>query len=178
MHRDHPRSRGEYPHRPVQRLHRSGSSPLSRGIRARHGPGGRVLGIIPALAGNTPSRPPPRVAPGDHPRSRGEYRDAHTFWSNAAGSSPLSRGIPAGVTASIRFPRIIPALAGNTAPRPRRSSEPRDHPRSRGEYCVSLASRIIGFGSSPLSRGIRSVSPASAASPGIIPALAGNTPGQ
>ena len=72
--RDHPRSRGEYSFRITGSRRMFGSSPLSRGIPPTRGGIIAIRRIIPALAGNTPSRPLPRVVPGDHPRSRGEYR--------------------------------------------------------------------------------------------------------
>ena len=70
---DHPRSRGEY--RPVVRRRPppQGSSPLSRGILLDPLIPWRVIGIIPALAGNTPAATPRPRTCRDHPRSRGEY---------------------------------------------------------------------------------------------------------
>ena len=52
--KDHPRSRGEYSK--LLRMHHDhpGSSPLSRGIPPVHVPMFLPIGIIPALAGNTP----------------------------------------------------------------------------------------------------------------------------
>ena len=51
-----------------------------------------------------------------------------------------------------------------------------DHPRSRGEY-IAVAIALFGVpGSSPLSRGIPDRGALPFSSPGIIPALAGNTP--
>ena len=54
---DHPRSRGEYASRATCIWIVTGSSPLSRGIQVRTQRVGEVGGIIPALAGNTRSRP-------------------------------------------------------------------------------------------------------------------------
>ena len=52
----HPRSRGEhYAKNPISSMHR-GSSPLARGTRLRSGPGAHLLRLIPARAGNTPTR--------------------------------------------------------------------------------------------------------------------------
>ena len=50
-----------------------------------------------------------------------------------------------------------------------------DHPRSRGEYSAAVRNGFVQLGSSPLSRGIRSVAITVAKVFGIIPALAGNT---
>ena len=72
-------------------------------------------GIIPALAGNTGLVAAEVVWTRDHPRSRGEYHFILPRYSMNAGSSPLSRGIPAGEAFDQVEERIIPALAGNTA---------------------------------------------------------------
>ena len=111
----------------------------------------------------------------DHPRSRGEYGARDFFVEVVRGSSPLSRGIPGDGTLPARRVGIIPALAGNTTPRPGNSSPGRDHPRSRGEYCCASLEKLPPTGSSPLSRGIRAVLAVCFEVAGIIPALAGNT---
>ena len=131
---DHPRSRGEYWPSITTVAIVSGSSPHSRGIREATPPGEAPSGIIPALAGNTGQRRRPRWRGGDHPRSRGEYMITSSMPTPIPGSSPLSRGIHDGVDIVEYFRRIIPALAGNTAPRPSRPRANPDHPRSRGEY--------------------------------------------
>ena len=152
---DHPRSRGEYNIHQVACETAAGSSPLSRGIPSCAGSFVLGRGIIPALAGNT-KQPLPRVKGGsDHPRSRGEYWVAESSWGRQVGSSPLSRGILVLGNHSRERPRIIPALAGNTFPRRRRARDARDHPRSRGEYARWSWWFLLLWGSSPLSRGIR-----------------------
>ena len=92
-----------------------------------------------------------------------------------SGSSPLSRGIPAGDARMAIAGRIIPALAGNTRARSSHRTGCWDHPRSRGEYGGGGGCRYASRGSSPLSRGIRNRKSQSWFSAGIIPALAGNT---
>ena len=172
---DHPRSRGEYADDPGTTADLAGSSPLSRGIHPRRWPPRGQQGIIPALAGNTPSRGSSTTPSGDHPRSRGEYQLLGRMSRILIGSSPLSRGILSDKEVDLSLVRIIPALAGNT---PRRYAARRrawDHPRSRGEYPSMTTVATVSSGSSPLSRGIRrAVLPARALS-WIIPALAGNT---
>ena len=153
--RDHPRSRGEYSHRAPGTGAQVGSSPLSRGIRYTLKPGMRGGGIIPALAGNTRTCSPRSPERPDHPRSRGEYAPNHRQRGTATGSSPLSRGIPKSFGRGSTYKRIIPALAGNTQGRNRRTNNSKDHPRSRGEYMFAIASAVFATGSSPLSRGIR-----------------------
>ena len=71
--------------------------------------------------------------------------------------------------------RIIPALAGNTDLLMPASKALTDHPRSRGEYEEVYDYKVSDYGSSPLSRGIRAERLQRLESPGIIPALAGNT---
>ena len=172
---DHPRSRGEYarPRRtPIGSL---GSSPLSRGIHSVSSGLLPVLGIIPALAGNTRAAGVQSPLPGDHPRSRGEYAHFQYASSRSSGSSPLSRGILLVVVHGVVHERIIPALAGNTTSMSTGTYSTTDHPRSRGEYENSLLPVQHYPGSSPLSRGIRGHGDPGYGPGGIIPALAGNT---
>ena len=72
-HWDHPRSRGEYGDVLDLPRRTPGSSPLSRGIPRSVLLVWLVVGIIPALAGNTVGADSPRASGADHPRSRGEY---------------------------------------------------------------------------------------------------------
>ena len=131
--------------------------------------------IIPALAGNTPGITGMATTYSDHPRSRGEYGSRLRRRLPGAGSSPLSRGIPALSAQRDPGSRIIPALAGNTrgvqSPRPPSG----DHPRSRGEYSLAFLRGSVCFGLSPLSRGIPDTFTAWIETARIIPALAGNT---
>ena len=113
----------------------------------------------------------------DHPRSRGEYAGTHADGWAIDGSSPLSRGIPMRTARTSSRYGIIPALAGNTRTSSADRTRCRDHPRSRGEYLSSMSGASSWSGSSPLSRGIRHHQGRSGRQAGIIPALAGNTPG-
>ena len=91
---DHPRIRGEH----------YGSS-FARG---------RGIGIIPAYAGSTsPSFQPSRWL-WDHPRIRGEHRLTLLSIVRSWGSSPHTRGAPAGSPPHSPHHRIIPAYAGST----------------------------------------------------------------
>ncbi len=112
--RDHPRSRGEYCNGARAVATTKGSSPLSRGIPAEVLEAEDLLGIIPALAGNTATGRGHGVVAQDHPRSRGEYLGTAASDDWITGSSPLSRGIRPWLWRPPRPPRIIPALAGNT----------------------------------------------------------------
>ena len=112
---DHPRSRGEYTGPGGVVSDKKGSSPLSRGILLLAGGLLHPGRIIPALAGNTPSRCRSSTRHPDHPRSRGEYHSAGIPSRSGSGSSPLSRGIRVQQPGKRPARRIIPALAGNTA---------------------------------------------------------------
>ena len=172
---DHPRSRGEYGSWQIESSSGPGSSPLSRGILPLNQAALYRVGIIPALAGNTPyqnSAPHPRT---DHPRSRGEYPVPVVNRGLSRGSSPLSRGIRPGPQRPCRAARIIPALAGNTGSSFHSFRLFGDHPRSRGEYIYPKVLAWSVEGSSPLSRGIPAHWWSRAEDRRIIPALAGNT---
>ena len=132
--RDHPRSRGEYRVNAARSRGGHGSSPLSRGIHIGGPDRNPGAGIIPALAGNTPSWRSRTGGISDHPRSRGEYTSDRSPDQPVTGPSPLSRGIHPRPHPPSRPVRIIPALAGNTHSRPPPRMSGRDHPRSRGEY--------------------------------------------
>ena len=151
---DHPRSRGVYP-RP-QRPQRScpGSSPLARGLPAASPVRAAAAGIIPARAGFTRPSLLELDRLRDHPRSRGVYNDRWQASWNAAGSSPLARGLRPAVHRPVRPPRIIPARAGFTVAAHILTGWPQDHPRSRGVYLgVHRGVSVVG-GSSPLARGL------------------------
>ena len=152
-----------------------GSSPLSRGIPELCQLWDLVDRIIPALAGNTSARHSVVLPAPDHPRSRGEYHASKLCFIPHTGSSPLSRGIRHQPPAGHPGCRIIPALAGNTLTGVPGEPLLPDHPRSRGEYLPGQTPELPDPGSSPLSRGIPQQSWRRWPSPGIIPALAGNT---
>ena len=154
-----------------------------------------MRGIIPALAGNTSTALASLSTSGDHPRSRGEYRQRMSchmtgqdhprsrgeYATNqilapgAKGSSPLSRGIHHEDRHLEAATGIIPALAGNTSPPNTCANTTKDHPRSRGEYWPGPDGTPTPHGSSPLSRGIPVVEAYNRMWERIIPALAGNT---
>ena len=69
------------------------------------------------------------------------------------GSSPLTRGKPSQPALLLRCKGLIPAHAGKTFRWQGCTSNPRAHPRSRGENALfSSVSQVI-VGSSPLTRG-------------------------
>ena len=152
---DHPRIRGE--HRAVQRPTRApvGSSPHTRGAPQPAHTGDDHVRIIPAYAGSTGAGAAVLTARRDHPRIRGE----HTAGARDDG--------PRG--------GIIPAYAGSTS-RPRRNLQcKQDHPRIRGEHMPWGEGEKQHPGSSPHTRGARSISTSRRPETGIIPAYAGST---
>ena len=70
---------------------------------------------------------------------------------------------------------IIPARAGFTETVLYRRFWREDHPRSRGVYSPQRRMRLLGLGSSPLARGLRTRVHESSRRSGIIPARAGFT---
>ena len=154
---------------------RSGSSPHTRGAPQARLRRGFRAGIIPAYAGSTVT---PATAPGylpDHPRIRGEHDDVAGDGGGAVGSSPHTRG------ARFRHPQgpdrcgIIPAYAGSTGGHATISSRIPDHPRIRGEHIVGSIGMVIGWGSSPHTRGAPDQLDVPRLDLRIIPAYAGST---
>ena len=93
----------------------------------------------------------------------------------AYGSSPLARGLRRPRPAAFPETRIIPARAGFTQCRQAGAGRTRDHPRSRGVYCLFTAFFSTNFGSSPLARGLRVRVVTDSDQVRIIPARAGFT---
>ena len=132
--RDHPRSRGVYPHWGPRISATSGSSPLARGLQAADAQVVEIAGIIPARAGFTPHCGSPYPRGQDHPRSRGVYLRLPREENSSPGSSPLARGLPHPPGTNHGEPRIIPARAGFTGDSDDSRFLHGDHPRSRGVY--------------------------------------------
>ena len=136
---------------------------------------GWTRGIIPARAGFTwpPGARP--TTPRDHPRSRGVYPGVPERGPWVGGSSPLARGLRVTSMLAGWTRGIIPARAGFTWPPGARPTTPRDHPRSRGVYNEARLIPAITVGSSPLARGLHTVTVSGVTLTGIIPARAGFT---
>ena len=88
----HPRSRGENHDLPVDELHFTGSSPLTRGKLHEAVNLGAIRRLIPAHAGKTPDQCSHAARQPAHPRSRGENPRMNLSPGLATGSSPLTRG--------------------------------------------------------------------------------------
>ena len=131
----HPRSRGENHDLPVDELHFTGSSPLTRGKPAPYGPATMpASGSSPLTRGKRRGRPGGRSCVlahprsrgenggglwfprggGAHPRSRGENKAQQELHDAEFGSSPLTRGKLMLLQQVSRRWGLIPAHAGKT----------------------------------------------------------------
>ena len=173
--RDHPRSRGVYPHLMYMANASMGSSPLARGLRVSSDKDFSKHGIIPARAGFTVTIRHRFLEVWDHPRSRGVYTMHCGAFGAGVGSSPLARGLRRQLLQRRDDQRIIPARAGFTSVAGRSAQAAGDHPRSRGVYAAYSRGVSKSIGSSPLARGLRVLPGFSGFSQGIIPARAGFT---
>ena len=115
---------------------------------------------------------------GDHPRIRGEHAVAIVKAAWEGGSSPHTRGAHPRRTASACRRRIIPAYAGSTRFRWCAIRPGRDHPRIRGEHIIGSIGMVIGWGSSPHTRGAHPKAERGLHRERIIPAYAGSTGGE
>ena len=171
----HPRSRGENHHDQPQVHARRGSSPLTRGKRARRGREGQRVRLIPAHAGKTRRRFRRSYVMGAHPRSRGENDPSTTLDPTSPGSSPLTRGKLLAHRSDVRRWRLIPAHAGKTGEWLPAVWAVGAHPRSRGENDLGDALQFRAHGSSPLTRGKQGLLPHCWGWVRLIPAHAGKT---
>ena len=110
-----------------------------------------------------------------HPRSRGENLLLVLPSGSIQGSSPLTRGKRRARHSCSARRRLIPAHAGKTRVALNQAPFARAHPRSRGENFVRSRARLIGLGSSPLTRGKHDRELRRRHVPGLIPAHAGKT---
>ena len=131
--------------------------------------------FTPAHAGNTHVNAEEAGSLEVHPRSRGEYLLTLHQTDPEPGSSPLTRGIRGPKPENVEKARFIPAHAGNTTGSSNGTRRTQVHPRSRGEYQRFVEQIVPGVGSSPLTRGIQSLTAVCPRFPRFIPAHAGNT---
>ena len=150
---DHPRAGGEHVDPDDRYTLEYGSSPRRRGTREDSGPHTSASRIIPAQAGNTAHFVGPDSRHADHPRAGGEHTPPAIARRPAFGSSPRRRGTRRPAARNRCRPRIIPAQAGNTCCRTRRSRRSTDHPRAGGEHLFGLTAFTEYSGSSPRRRG-------------------------
>ena len=153
----------------------TGSSPRVRGKLEHFACVDGQARIIPARAGQTPSRIFCDDKLPDHPRACGANVPCLTVVRRVIGSSPRVRGKHVrGIRAQGRL-RIIPARAGQTH-KPRLSYSPNaDHPRACGANVCGGHFGCLGVGSSPRVRGKHRWARPWRCSSRIIPARAGQT---
>ena len=173
----HPHSRGENQVDAVHAAPPPGSSPLTRGKRGESLPEGLDDGLIPTHAGKTAIRTEGPGIHGAHPHSRGENSGATTPPQWQRGSSPLTRGKRGVRRRSVPRQGLIPTHAGKTYRPSHLMLLKRAHPHSRGENLLEGLNRVVGLGSSPLTRGKLSASRRTIRYPGLIPTHAGKTRG-
>ena len=171
----HPRSRGENTDATSSAIAGSGSSPLTRGKHRVRTPEAGEDRLIPAHAGKTLGEGDVALAPGAHPRSRGENAITDTGHGLGVGSSPLTRGKLTSPDEQLIKLGLIPAHAGKTRSARSRRACPGAHPRSRGENISRPPLASWKAGSSPLTRGKRPPGAISRESVRLIPAHAGKT---
>ena len=173
--KDHPRIRGV--HRMCGRVMvgGTGSSPHTRGARIVNAVPRMGRWIIPAYAGCTSTAPWVGPSSRDHPRIRGVHASDEHEHDPCSGSSPHTRGAQNDISSVELSTRIIPAYAGCTKGSPMSSFISSDHPRIRGVHSATAAETAPGAGSSPHTRGARSMLEMIGDPERIIPAYAGCT---
>ena len=154
-----------------------GSSPLTRGKLSVVVEWFQTNGLIPAHAGKTRRPDRSRSSSRAHPRSRGENLLSQLPLIGGGGSSPLTRGKPVWRGVRIDHLGLIPAHAGKTPCPTVRLRRMRAHPRSRGENQQAAIEEQKAKGSSPLTRGKRTLISCRIAGVRLIPAHAGKTRG-
>ena len=173
--KDHPRIRGEHFLGNKKISYTLGSPPHTRGTPPLVRHNSTQSGITPAYAGNTLPVLVLRIAPGDHPRIRGEHSLGFLGLSWNRGSPPHTRGTRLIMFTKSMIERITPAYAGNTPKKLKINFAFRDHPRIRGEHCYIFSERGSSRGSPPHTRGTHNDLLLSPLLLGITPAYAGNT---
>ena len=153
----------------------AGSSPRVRGTPRRRCGGRSGRRFIPACAGNTCGTSRGIWDRPVHPRVCGEHLVLAVRHHSPSGSSPRVRGTHGAAALAFDGDRFIPACAGNTDGRRRRSSAVAVHPRVCGEHAAILGDGDQFGGSSPRVRGTQSMRGAARDENRFIPACAGNT---
>ncbi len=192
----HPRIRGEHTLTSLIVSPHPGSSPHTRGTRARSAAWALPVAVHPRIrgehveiavgrqrrTGSSPHTRGTRPWPSSgcrfqlvHPRIRGEHPLRHAGRAGCCGSSPHTRGTREGPAHRVCRGRFIPAYAGNTWFSTLLFSLPAVHPRIRGEHLLRANENDLRAGSSPHTRGTRVRGEHHAEAARFIPAYAGNT---
>ena len=150
---DHPRVRGEKVLAWDLPQIAGGSPPRARG-EVRYIPTLYCnIRITPACAGRSWTRTHERTRNEDHPRVRGEKRQAGTICSHRRGSPPRARGEDGRVPNGRPMRGITPACAGRRLKSTKPLAVSQDHPRVRGEKRVKIQGDKGWTGSPPRARG-------------------------
>ena len=149
----HPRVCGEQVVVAVPGPRYAGSSPRVRGTDQVRGLRLQQRRFIPACAGNSSVAVRPTAVVPVHPRVCGEQINSLFSDSMDCGSSPRVRGTGAGVFATQRPRRFIPACAGNRAILGFWCQRRTVHPRVCGEQWIKCFPACVAVGSSPRVRG-------------------------
>ena len=171
----HPRAGGENLPTPSVDVAVSGSSPRGRGKRDQCVQHLYARGLIPARAGKTPASSNRLTRRWAHPRAGGENGVTLLPWQELVGSSPRGRGKRDPVSVQAQLLRLIPARAGKTPRRYRRTTWAWAHPRAGGENEGYSLDGRLDPGSSPRGRGKPVDQSGSLSRRGLIPARAGKT---
>ena len=172
----HPRACGENGLSVDHVRPRSGSSPRVRG-KPPSGTRVRRRGrLIPARAGKTVSGSAITFPSGAHPRACGENPHGRRPVVSRGGSSPRVRGKLVVPQSPPSAQGLIPARAGKTRNRTKRSTRSTAHPRACGENPAAPLSLGTAPGSSPRVRGKREPQSHYSHTSRLIPARAGKTP--
>ncbi len=153
-----------------------GRSPRARGRRARASGGGGGGRKIPACAGPTVRFGPVRAPRSEDPRVRGADDHCYAMTLAKRGRSPRARGRREDGGPEPGHHRKIPACAGPTRRRRRRSGPRPEDPRVRGADALSSASESQVVGRSPRARGRHGRRRSTPPVRRKIPACAGPTP--
>ena len=154
-----------------------GSSPPARGRGEQAACHHRVVGFIPACAGESNRGASAPRGTGVHPRLRGGEPQCAEGGSGGEGSSPPARGRGRSDAGKSQTTGFIPACAGER-PGPRRTGCARwVHPRLRGGEGTAAATPHTGGGSSPPARGRDFRRLVAHGRQGFIPACAGESSG-
>ena len=130
--------------------------------------------FIPADAGNARHCACKYTPVPVHPRGRGERSTLSSTIDTDCGSSPRTRGTLTDKSTAKKGIRFIPADAGNAEMSFTASVTGSVHPRGRGERIGSRLIHPIKHGSSPRTRGTRSLCASDSGTGRFIPADAGN----
>ena len=151
----------------------SGTSPHTRGKQQQEFIDACDARNIPAYAGKT--RRCRRFYPKaeEHPRIRGENPVAGRFFYPTEGTSPHTRGKQCNTLPNTPNSRNIPAYAGKTITHLRGDRTASEHPRIRGENHQQAYTDLTRAGTSPHTRGKRSIGFMVAAYPTEHPRIRG-----